>query len=117
MLPFPINLNLPWLIAFLIAACGLVAVCTIWIFTEWGEPEWKQQQRIELAEMKKNLEKQLPILEDPKWGDPAQAKIVRLSIQNLRRPDYQIKQILLKGHGIWKEGTTGIPVDRCMSCH
>ncbi|MFQ5861635.1 MAG: multiheme c-type cytochrome [Candidatus Brocadiales bacterium] len=117
MIPFPINLSIPWLIAFLVFACGLVATCTIWIFTEWGEPEWKKYQRIELTEMRENLEKQLPVLEDPKWGDPSQAKIVRASIEFLRKPDYQIKQIILKGRGSWKEGTTGIPVDRCMTCH
>lgn len=117
MLPFPINLSLPWLIAFVVASCGLVAVAAVWIFSEWGEPIWKQYQAKELVEMRDNLEKELVVLEDPKWGDPAKAKIVRVSLGFLERPDYQIKQIILKGHGNWKEGTSGVPVDRCMTCH
>lgn len=117
MLPFPINLNLPWLIAFIVASCGLVAVAAIWIYTEWGDPEWKRYQAIELKEMKENLQKQLPILEDPKWGDPAKAKIVKEAVAFLSRPDYQVKQTILKGYGIWQEGTSGIPVNRCMTCH
>ncbi len=117
MLPFPINLPLPWLTAFLIAACGLVAACAVWIFSEWGEPEWKRYQQVSLEEMRENLERELPILEDSKWGDPSKAKIVRASIEFLRKPDYQIKQIILKGQGSWKKGTSGTPVDRCMTCH
>lgn len=117
MLPFPINLSIPWLIAFLVASLGLVAICAIWIFTQWGDPVWKRYQAVELNEMREKLEKELPILEDPKWGEPAKAEIVRDSIEFLKKPDYQIKQILLKGHGAWAEGTSGKPVNRCMTCH
>lgn len=117
MVPFPINLNLPWLIAFIIASCGLVATAAVWIYTEWGEPEWKRYQALEMNAMRENLQKQLSVLEDPQWGDPAKAKVVKESIEFLSRPDYQIKQTILKGYGIWLEGTTGTPVDRCMTCH
>ncbi|MEE9199831.1 MAG: multiheme c-type cytochrome [Candidatus Brocadiales bacterium] len=116
-MPFPINLSLPWLIAFLIASCTLVAVAAIWIFTEWGDPVWKRYQEKELAVMLEGLEKELPILKDPKWGDPAKVKIAEASIEYLKRPDYQIKQIILKGQGNWAKGTSGTPVDRCMTCH
>lgn len=114
---FPINLSLKWLIPFLVFTLGLIAVCAIWILREWGQPEWKQRQRAEYAEMRADLQKQLTILEDPTWGDPKKAKMVKNTIKYLEKPSLQVKQILLKGTGLWKEGRSGVRVDRCMTCH
>ncbi|HHT9118188.1 MAG TPA: multiheme c-type cytochrome [Candidatus Hypogeohydataceae bacterium YC38] len=114
---FPINLSLKWLIPFLVFTLGLIAVCAIWILREWGQPEWKQRQGAEYAEMRADLQKQLAILEDPTWGDPKKAKMAKNTIKYLEKPSLQVKQILLKGTGLWKEGRSGVRVDRCMTCH
>jgi hypothetical protein len=117
MLPFPINLSIRWLIPFLIFSCGLVAISLIWVFRETWRVEWKMCQKQELAQMRTDLEAQLKILDDPQWGDPKKAALVRSSLEYLKKPKYQVKQILLKGEGSWKKGTSGVRVDRCMTCH
>ena len=35
----------------------------------------------------------------------------------LKKPVYEVKQILLKGKALWSEGGNGDRVDRCMTCH
>lgn len=118
MVPFPINLSIKWLIPFLVFSCGLVAISLIWVFRETWSVEWKMYQEQEYVQMRKDLEAKLKILEDPKWGDPKKAASVRSSLEYLKNPSYQVKQILLKGReGNWKKGTNGIGVDRCMTCH
>ncbi len=117
MLPFPINLSIKWLTPFLIFSCGLLAVSLIWVFRETWKAEWKTYQKQEYAQMRQDMEAQLKILEDPTWGDPKKAALVRSTLEYLKKPRYQVKQILLKREGLWKKGTSGIQVDRCMTCH
>ncbi|HHT9153028.1 MAG TPA: multiheme c-type cytochrome [Candidatus Hypogeohydataceae bacterium YC40] len=117
MLPFPINLSIKWLIPFLVFSCGLVAVSLIWVFRETWRVDWKIDQKREFVQMGKDMESKLKILEDPQWGDPKKAALVRSNLEYLKRPQYQVKQILLKGEGNWKQGTSGVRVDRCMTCH
>lgn len=117
MLPFPINLSIKWLIPFLVFSCGLVAISLIWVFRETWRSEWKGYQKKEYAEMKTDMEAKLKILEDPTWGDPKKAALARSSLEYLKKPNYQVKQVLLKGEGVWKKGTNGVLVDRCMTCH
>lgn len=114
---FPINLSIKWLIPFLIFSCGLVAVSLLWVFRETWGVEWKGYQKQEYAQMKADMEAKLKILEDPQWGDPKKAALARNSLEYLKKPRYQVKQIILKGEGSWKKGTSGVRVDRCMTCH
>jgi hypothetical protein len=117
MLPFPINLSIKWLIPFLVFSCGLVAISLIWVFRETWRSEWKGYQKKEYAEMRVDMEAKLKILEDPTWGDPKKAALARSTLEYLKKPRYQVKQVLLKGEGVWKKGTNGVLVDRCMTCH
>jgi hypothetical protein len=94
-----------------------VAVSLIWVFHETWRVQWKLYQKEELAEMRKDTENKLKILEDPTWGDPKKAALFRGTLEYLKDPQYEVKQILLKGEGSWKKGTSGVPVDRCMTCH
>ena len=114
---FPINLSIKWLIPFLIFSCALVAISLIWVFRETWGVEWKVYQKQEYAQMRKDMESQLKVLEDPQWGDPKKAALARSSLEYLKKPRYQVKQILLKGEGNWKQRTSGVRVDRCMTCH
>ncbi|HLA37787.1 MAG TPA: hypothetical protein VJZ02_04895, partial [Candidatus Brocadiales bacterium] len=96
---FPINLSIKWLIPFLVFSCVLVAVSLLWVFRETWGVEWKGYQKQEYAQMKADMEANLKILEDPQWGDPKKAALARNSLEYLKKPKYQVKQIILKGEG------------------
>ena len=38
-------------------------------------------------------------------------------LASLKRPVYEVKQILLKGDYSWDKGQNGDKVDRCTTCH
>ena len=65
----------------------LLGVSGVWFYKEFN-PEWKQHQRAEIQ------------------GNEA-----------LRGKRLEIKQILLKGEGLWSNQESGQRVDRCMTCH
>jgi hypothetical protein len=65
----------------------LLGVSGVWFYKEFN-PEWKQHQRAEIQ------------------GNEA-----------LKGKKLEIKQILLKGEGLWSNQESGQRVDRCMTCH
>lgn len=65
----------------------LLGVSGVWFYKEFN-PEWKQHQRAEIQ------------------GNEA-----------LKGKRLEIKQILLKGEGLWSNQESGQRVDRCMTCH
>jgi hypothetical protein len=65
----------------------LLGVSGVWFYKEFN-PEWKQHQRAEIQEN-----------------------------EALKGKRLEIKQILLKGEGLWSNQESGQRVDRCMTCH
>ncbi|HDY67872.1 MAG TPA: hypothetical protein ENH85_08795 [Candidatus Scalindua sp.] len=65
----------------------LLGVSGVWFYKEFN-PEWKQHQRTEIQEN-----------------------------EALKGKRLEIKQILLKGEGLWSNQESGPRVDRCMTCH
>ena len=65
----------------------LLGVSGVWFYKEFN-PEWKQHQRAEIQEN-----------------------------EALKGKRLEIKQILLKGEGLWSNQESGPRVDRCMTCH
>ena len=65
----------------------LLGVSVVWFCKEFN-PEWKQCQRAEIQEN-----------------------------EALKGKKLEIKQILLKGEGLWSNQESGQRVDRCMTCH
>lgn len=65
----------------------LLGVSVVWFYKEFN-PEWKQCQMAEIQES-----------------------------EALKGKKLEIKQILLKGEGLWSNQESGQRVDRCMTCH
>ena len=65
----------------------LLGASGVWFYKEIN-PEWKQHQRAEIRES-----------------------------ESLKNQRLEIKQILLKGEGLWSHQESGQRVDRCMTCH
>ncbi|MFQ5861644.1 MAG: multiheme c-type cytochrome [Candidatus Brocadiales bacterium] len=105
-----------WRIPFVVLSVALLGLLIIWIIREIN-PQWKGHQEAAYAQQVERLEQELERWSDPKWGDPVTAEKVRQRIEALKRPHLGVKQILLKGTGLWKEGENGEKVDRCMTCH
>ncbi len=105
-----------WRIPFVVLSVILVGLLFLWVIREIY-PEWKGYQKTAYAPQVEGLELELERWSDPKWGDPVTAENVRQSIAALKRPRLGVKQILLKGSGLWKDGENGQKVDRCMTCH
>ena len=75
------------LIWLLVISILLLGVSVVWFYKEFN-PEWKQCQRAEVQEN-----------------------------EALKGKKLEIKQILLKGEGLWSNQESGQRVDRCMTCH
>ncbi len=105
-----------WKITFLALSLTLFGLLIAWAIKE-TRPEWKRYQQAEYAQCIEGLKAELELWADPKWGDPEKAKALRERIEGLQRPKVEVKQVLLKGVGLWKDGKNGKKVDRCMTCH
>src|SRR3989338_317872 len=105
-----------WKIAFLALSLVLLVFLIVWVIKE-TMPEWKHYQKAEYAQCIANLEKELERWADPTWGDPKVAQELREKVKGLQKPKLEVKQFLLKGTGLWKDGRNGKRVDRCTTCH
>lgn len=105
-----------WKIAFLALSLVLLGFLIVWVIKE-TRPEWRRYQKAEYAQCAESLKQELERWTDPKWGDPVKAQSLRDRIQGLQSPRLEVKQVLLKGSGLWKDGRNGKRVDRCSTCH
>jgi ribosomal protein S27AE len=105
-----------WRITFLSLICVLTGFLVAWGIREL-KPEWRRYQKAEYLQSIAALEHELERWDDPKWGDPKMASAIRDRIEGLRKPKLEVKQVLLKGSGLWIDGRNGKRVDRCMTCH
>jgi hypothetical protein len=71
----------------LVISILMLGISGVWFYKEFN-PEWKQCQRAEILEN-----------------------------EALKGKKLKIKQILLKGEGLWSHQESGQRVDRCMTCH
>lgn len=105
-----------WKITFLALSLTLLGLLVAWIIKE-TRPEWRRYQKAEYAQSIETMKQELERWSDPKWGDPKMAQAIRDRIQRSQRPKLEVKQILLKGVGLWSDGKNGKKVDRCITCH
>lgn len=94
----------------------LLGLLIVWVIKE-TRPEWKRYQKEEYTRCMEGLKAELERWSDPKWGDPAKARGIQEKVKGLQRPKLEVKQILLKGSGLWQDGKNGKRVDRCTTCH
>ena len=95
----------------------LLGVSAVWFCKEFN-PEWKQHQRAVIKEKIAKAEESYEFWSDPELGnDPEKAKTLKSKINGLANKKLEIKQILLKGEGLWSNQESGPRVDRCMACH
>ncbi|MDR4510007.1 MAG: cytochrome c family protein [Candidatus Brocadiaceae bacterium] len=91
---------------------GLFFISTLLWFHQEFNPEWREYQKEYFEEQAVKVEKELSsadtILEQ---------EVLTRRLASLRRPVYEIKQILLQGEYSWKKQQNGDKVDRCMTCH
>jgi len=106
-------LNLIWLTTVSILMLG---VSGVWFYREFN-PEWKQCQRAALREQIAKLEESYTFWSNPEYGEPKEAEKLKTRLDFLRKKRLAIKQILLKGEGLWSNQENGPRVDRCMTCH
>ncbi|HHT9120618.1 MAG TPA: multiheme c-type cytochrome [Candidatus Hypogeohydataceae bacterium YC41] len=105
-----------WKISFLALSVVLLGFLIVWGIMEM-KPEWKRYQTAEYAQSIESLKHELERWSDPKWGDPKTAQSIEKRIESLKKPRLEVKQILLKGSGLWKDNRNGQRVDRCITCH
>jgi len=90
----------------------MLLVSTFLWLEDFLEPEWKQYQVEYYEQQRKSVEKKLQNLKNEEERVELEAKLVKL-----RKPKYEIKQILLKGDYGWAKQSNGQKTDRCMTCH
>ncbi len=83
----------------------LLGVSGVWFYKEIN-PEWKQCQRAEIQEQIDRVKESY-----------TEGQKRREQLKSLMDKKIEIKQILLKGEGLWSKGESGPRVDRCMTCH
>ncbi len=105
--------KLIWLFAISVLMLG---VSVVWFYKEYN-PEWKQHQRAVIKKKIAKAEENYEFWSNPEWGDPEKAEELEGKIKSLKSTGYDIKQILLKGEGLWRNQENGPRVERCMTCH
>ncbi|ODS30985.1 MAG: putative cytochrome c [Candidatus Scalindua rubra] len=111
-----VKLILLWLTTISIIFILLLGVSGVWSDKEFN-PEWKQHQRAVIQEKIAKAEESYEFWSNPEWGDPEKAKELENKIRGLKNKKLEIKQILLKGEGLWSNQENGPRFDRCMTCH
>lgn len=114
--------KLIWLLTISILLMG---VSVVWFYKEYN-PEWKQCQRAEIQEQIKKVQESYDLHTDPektpsspedKEAFLAEGEKLKKELEALKGKKLEIKQILLKGTGLWSNQESGQRVDRCMTCH
>ncbi|MDP7715871.1 MAG: c-type cytochrome, partial [Candidatus Marinimicrobia bacterium] len=82
----------------------------MWINVE-HDPEWTKYQKKYYKEHALKTEKEYAAASEE------EKESLGKELAFLKKPVYEVKQILLKGIALWSEGGNGDRVDRCMTCH
>lgn len=94
--------KLIWLLTISILLLG---VSVVWFYKEFN-PEWKQCQQAEIRERIKKVQE-----------STENEELKKKKLDALKGKKFEIKQILLKGEGLWSHQESGQRVDRCVTCH
>lgn len=84
---------------------------SMWIKDEFS-PGWLKYQKEYYKEQAEKVEKEYIAATSVK-----EKEILERRLASVKRPVYEIKQILLKGDFRWDRGQNGDKVDRCTTCH
>ena len=96
---------------FLLSSILLLVITYYWV-DDCLHPEWKQYQIEYYEQQRKSVEKKLQSSNNEEETAELEAELAKL-----RKPKYEIKQILLKGEYSWAKQSNGQKTDRCMTCH
>ncbi|MHC4269727.1 MAG: hypothetical protein ACYSTS_14835, partial [Planctomycetota bacterium] len=96
---------------FLLFSIMLLVSTLLWV-NDILEPEWKQYQVEYYEQQRKAVEKKLL-----NTSNEEEIAVLETKLAKLRRPKYEIKQILLKGEYSWANQTNGQKAERCITCH
>lgn len=84
---------------------------SLWLKEEF-DPKWEKYQKeyyeVQLVKAEKEYEAAASVKEK---------EVLSKKLASLRRPVYEVKQVLLKGDYSWSKQQNGDKVDRCMTCH
>jgi len=98
------------MIFFVLSALFLI-ISAMWIREEFN-PEWVKHQKEYYEKQAIKVEHELSSASSVK-----EKELLEKRLQSLKRPIYEVKQILLKGDYSWAKRQNGDKVDRCMTCH
>jgi len=98
------------LIFFVLSALFFIG-SSMWIKDELC-PKWMKHQREYYKEQAIKVEKEYASAASVK-----EKELLGKRLASLKRPTYEVKQILLKGNYSWDKGQNGDKADRCMTCH
>jgi len=98
------------LIFFVLSALFFVA-SVMWLNDEFN-PKWMTYQKKYYEEQSVKVEREFVAATSAK-----DKELLGKRLASLKRPSYDIKQILLKGDYSWAKRQNGDKVDRCMTCH
>src|SRR3989304_3973707 len=98
------------LIFFVLSALFFIG-SSMWIKDEFC-PGWMKYQKEYYKEQAVKVEKEYSAASSAK-----EKELLGKRLASLKRPVYEVKQILLKGDYSWDKGQNGDKVDRCITCH
>ena len=98
------------LIFFVLSALFFIG-SSMWIKDEIS-PKWIKYQKEYYKEQAIKVEKEYSAASSAK-----EKELLSKRLASLKRPVYEVKQILLKGDYSWDKRQNGDKVDRCITCH
>ena len=98
------------LIFFVLSALFFIG-SSVWIKDEIS-PKWIKYQKEYYKEQAIKVEKEYSAASSAK-----EKELLGRRLASLKRPIYEVKQILLKGDYSWDKRLNGDKVDRCITCH
>ena len=98
-------------VIFFFSSALLLLIIGMWINVE-HDPEWTKYQKKYYKEHALKTEKEYAAATSEE-----EKESLGKELAFLKKPVYEVKQILLKGIALWSEGGNGDRVDRCMTCH
>ncbi|NUO09763.1 MAG: hypothetical protein HUU08_13980, partial [Candidatus Brocadia sp.] len=103
-------MSLQRMIFFVLSALFFISTA-MWLKDEF-HPKWMEFQEKYYEEQAAKVEKEYEAATSAK-----DKELLGKRLASLKKPVYEIKQILLKGDYSWAKRQNGDKVDRCMTCH